>query len=201
MNYCGYVNAMKAAGTIEARMAAAGRYCGLTWGNWQKVYESGKLLFELIPAHSPMTSINKDIIFDFYKNDKSEFEIVCFLAFAALRSIIQTKPYCKITNGFLLARMAGLRSSKDITRIPDAIKKYDNRYQLDKIKKELQNAWGLKLYARYTRGFYVSFKMNKYEDLVYEVEKRRKSNIEKLRKETQHQAISRANDRLFPTAP
>lgn len=207
MNYCGYVNACKENGTEEARMKKSGQNLGITWGNWEMVHASGKKLYENTPLRPPMTSINKDIVFDFYANRKTEFEIICFLAFAGIRSILQTKPYVKITNEYLLARMAGRNTTKDGAIFPKEFEKYildgvPNRYQMDKIKTELQNRWGLKLYARFTRGFYVSFEGKmKFEDLVFEVEKRRKSNIEKLRKEEQQQAVNKALNRIFKTTP
>jgi len=210
MNYCAYNRACKECGTIEQRMTQAGHYFNLTWGDWKSSYDKGKLLFDQTPARSPVTSINKDIVFDFYANSKTEFEIICFLAFAGIRSILQTKPYVKITNEYLLARMAGRNTIKDVNRyhkFPKEFEKYiikgiPNRYQMDKIKTELQNHWGLKIYARFTRGFYVSFEGKmKFEDLVFEVEKRRKSNIEKLRKTEQQQAVNKALNKIFKTTP
>lgn len=200
MDYCGYVQACKETGSEEHKMKKSGQNLGLTWGNWKRVYDSGKQLFVNTPPRPPMVSINEDIIFDFYINHKTEFEIVCFLAFAAIRSILQTKPYAKMTNEYLLARMAGYTKAKNEEPLPLAFSKYCNRYQLEKIKRELQNSWGLKIYARFTRGFYVSFEGKmKFEDLVFEVEKRRKSNIEKLRKTEQQQAINKAFNKLFKT--
>lgn len=200
MEYCGYIQACKESGSEEQKMEKAGRYFKMTWGNWHKVYESGRKLFNLIPSRSPMTSINKDIVFDFYINSKTEFEILCFLAFAAIRSILQTKPYVRITNEYLLARMAGY-SAKNDDPLPEPLMKYCNRYQLEKIKTELQNYWGLVYYARYTRGFYISFKKKMtFEELVFKVEERRKSTIEKNRKKQQQQAVKKALDKLYATA-
>ena len=67
--------------------------------------------------------------------------------------------------------MAG--NNKPGEPIPDGILKYNNRYQLDKIKLDLQLNWGLKLYGNHTRGFYVSFSMS-LESLIKQAELRRK---------------------------
>jgi hypothetical protein len=202
MSYCGYVQAIKESGSEQQRMEKAGRYFELTWGNLKTAYNAGQQIFNQIPPRSPMTSLNKDIVFDFYINSKTEFEIVCFLAFAAIRSILQTKPYVRITNEYMLARMAGRNTAKDYMPLPELLMKYCNRYQLEKIKTELQNFWGLLYYARYTRGFYVSFKKKMtFEDLVFEVEKRRKRIIEKNRKKEQQQAVRKAFEKLYSTTP
>ncbi|MBK6936360.1 MAG: hypothetical protein IPH18_05365 [Chitinophagaceae bacterium] len=65
------------------------------------------MLYKSLPPKSPKTSINTEMIFDCYKNEKSEFEIVAFLAFAAIRSILQKQSYSKITNEYLIGRMSG----------------------------------------------------------------------------------------------
>lgn len=83
------------------------------------------------------------MIFDFYKNHKTEFEIVVFLAFAAIRSILQKQPYTKITNEYLIGRMSG--NSGKGEPVNPLLVKYTSRYRLDKIKNELQLSWGLTL--------------------------------------------------------
>lgn len=129
----------------------------IKWYNEKKSIKNGQLLFDSIDENAPKTSINFDMIFDIYKNKKSEFEIVCFIAFSAIKSIIQKQKFKKITNEYLLSRMSGYsKTCKDINPL---LKKYASRYQLTKIKEELQLSWGLKYYAVKTRGFYVSFAM------------------------------------------
>lgn len=202
MDYCGYVQAEVEIGTQEERMEAAGHYFNVTWGNSKMVYDSGEELFEQTPEHSPMTSVSTGIVFDFYKNHKTEFETICFLAFAGIRSILQKKRYVKTTNEFLLARMAG-RRMMDIQNLPQSFEKYlsngePKKYQFNKIKTELQDSWGLLYYAQKSRGFYVSFMGRiKFDDLVYNAEINRKSNKGILRKEAEKQAINKAKERIF----
>lgn len=140
-----------------------------------------KGVYQEASFHAPKVGLNLDIFHDFYNNDKSEFEKVCLLAFLGLKSIIGTKSYCKTDNKYLLSRMNGSAVSHDIDRLPDALKKYAGEYQLKKIKKELVKHWGLKTYSRYTRGFYVSYALD-LENLMYEAEKKRKTNTDKQRK-------------------
>jgi len=201
MSYCGYIQALKESGTsTNEKLNKAGNYFGVTWGNQKEVFDCGKMIDRDNHFPCPMTSVSIEMIFDFHSKDKTEFEIVCFLAFVAIRSVLQVKPYVKLTNDFLIARMAGMSNAKELHLLPQSLKNYYNRYQLDKIKSELQNNWGLVLYARHTRGFYVSFGKTKLKDLVLIVEKKRKGYRDKLRKDEQQKAVKEAMNILFPEA-
>jgi len=154
---------------------------GIKFGDINQALKKGKILYDSISENAPRTSISIDMIFEFYKYEKSEFEIVCFLAFSALKSIIQTASYKKITNDYLLCRMSGI--SKNDGTINPMLKKYSSRYQLNKIKNELQLYWGLKYYANRTRGFYASFNMT-LKDLAVEAErKNRKYKLKRLKEQ------------------
>ena len=77
---------------------------GLTFGNINWSYDRGQLLNSI---QGPKTSITVKMLIDFHINQKEEFEVVTFLAFAAIKSIIQKQKYTKITNKYLLGRMVG----------------------------------------------------------------------------------------------
>lgn len=83
----------------------------------------------------------------------------------------------------------------EIFGLSEQILKYNKEYWFRKIKPELILNWGLKYYSRYTRGFYVSFKLS-LEDLVFVAEKRRKSTKEKQLKKDIDDAIAKAKKRL-----
>lgn len=174
--------------------AAAAKKLKVSFKNVEASAKDGEAIYSSIPNNAPKTSILMDIVFDFYKNYKTDFEIDCFLAFAALRSILQTKPYAKCTNAYLLARMAG-NAGVDAP-LPEWVRKYQHRYHVDKIKKELQINWGLKLYADHVRGFYVSFSME-LTDLVFQAEKRRKNYKLKSLVNAKKQAKNEAKKRLY----
>ncbi|APY11509.1 hypothetical protein BWZ22_09745 [Seonamhaeicola sp. S2-3] len=159
-------------------------------------FENGEELYNSIPIKSPKVGISIEMLLDFYNNYKEEFDKVCFLGFLALKSIVQNKTYCKVTNNYWISRMDGQEKvHNEVIGLSDAISKYNNEYQLGKIKKELILNWHLTHYSRYTRGFYVSFKLD-LDSLVYEAEKRRKSTREKqLRFETQN-AINKALNKI-----
>jgi len=181
-------------------MRASEKFFRVTCSNHKKSLINGKKLFNSIRPHSPMVGINFTIFWDYYKNDKSEFDKVCLLAFLAIKSILNKKPYCKIDNRFLLARMDGKAKSCDFEALSPLVKKYANEYQTKKIKYQLSDSWNLKTYSRYTRGFYVSFSLN-ISELIYEAEKRRKSVKEKQNKLLQSEAVKNALIRLDQSRP
>lgn len=175
---------------------ASANYYNLVLGDSNHTYKKGKELHIKTPDNSPMVGINLSIFWEFFKDYKTDFEKVCLIGFLAFKSILQDKPYCKITNKFWLARMNGKAKSHEFNELPEPLKKYANEYQLRKIKRELQHNWFLVEYGHYTRGFYVSFKLP-LEKLVYEVEKRKKSTKDKqlieAKKKARADALSQLN--------
>lgn len=156
----------------------------------------GKALFDSIPTASPKVGLNISIFWDYYKNDKSEFDIACLSAFLALKSVLGTKPYCKTENAFLWARMSGnSKAMKDISELSEGVKKYANEYQTVKIKNALRDGWGLVTYSRYTRGFFVSFTLD-LPALIMEAETRRKSIKEKQYRQHEKEIVSQVLKQL-----
>ncbi len=122
----------------------------------------------------PNASVSIDLLIKFHEN-KTEFELMVFSFYCAIRSMVGTSPYWKGTDDNWIARAFGYSNFKEYqdanpTQIEKDLRaKYSKRYWLDKIKLTLQNDWHL-IYVstnKYmkVRGFYVSMKMS-YEQLV-----------------------------------
>lgn len=174
----------------------AAKEYGISRRNFEKFFKDGESLYASYPSNSPKVGIYKGIYWDYYENHKTEFEKVCLLGFLAIKSIVQDKAYCKITNKFWLSRMHGKASCvKSHDYLSAEIKKYHNEYQTRKIKLELELSWGLISYSRYTRGFYVSFKLD-LDKLTYHAENNRKSTKEKQQKFAKKLALEKALARL-----
>lgn len=219
MFYAGYVHTLKLEfGDESEMMKSAGKYFGMKYGSNYESYRNGKMLYDSLLENLPMTGINKDVCFDFYKNPKSADEIAVLLAFLAIKSIIGKKSHIKSTNDFLMARMGGYASIKQLLPslpkswdkynsnekmvlmqkvLPEPLAQYATRRKLDKIKFELQANWNVNYFAYYTRGFYISidktFDLNK---LVLEAEKRRKSTRQKQLKQKKVDARRNALNKL-----
>jgi hypothetical protein len=153
-------------------------YYGVKMGdmaNCRQAFDTGKSVYNKYHQGSPKVGINLSKYWEFREEDKTDFEKVCLLAFLAIKSILGQKPYMKITNDFLLARMDGKSKACDKEALSPDIAKYSTEHQIKKIKNALQlNGWGLVTYARYTRGFYVSFKLT-LEALIEVAEEKRES--------------------------
>lgn len=183
-------------GTERQRIEQAASYLNMTLGNWKYNLDEGKALHNSLADNLPMTGIKRNLIFEFRDQYKSSFQISVLTAFLALRSIIGSKPYLKMGNDFLVARMAGFSSTDFFPEeLPESIKKINNRYQLDKIKVELQLNWNLTYYSNHTRGFYASFTLNN-EQLILQAERKRQKYQEKLLAESKKEALKKVMNDL-----
>ena len=187
-------------GNDVEKVQSAKSYLGVQGGNEKEEFKKGKIIFNSIPLKSPMVGLNTDVWFDYYKNDKTEFEKITLLGFLAIKSILgKRKPYCKITNNFWLSRMDGkAKSINEIYELSEPLKKYAVHYQLRKIKSELERNWNLKTVSG--RGFNVSFKMS-IDALTYEVLKKRKKYKDFEIKKAKDEAKNTALARLYETQP
>lgn len=182
------------------RMQKAMKFFGVTVSDVTLSHSRGRDLFDSIPDGVPKVGLNISVFWDYYKNDKDDFQKVCLLGFLAIKSILQDKAYCCIGNRFWLARMDGkTHSVKDYSELSSSVYPYASEYQTKKIKSELIRNWGLEHYSRYMRGFYVTFKLS-LEQLIFEAEKRRKSNIDKKRKAIEKEAREKALAKLAFTS-
>jgi len=140
----------------------------------------GKALY-LKFQNTPMTGIERNLYSEYNTLEKSDFEKACFLAFHALKSIVGNKTFQKSDNKLLWARMDGkVKTIKDLSELSEKLRFFTQEYQTLKIKRELQENWGLIYYAQQTRGFYVSFKLD-LKSLILEAMKRKRLSIEKQR--------------------
>ena len=175
------------------RFMSAAKWYGVNLNANDKINKEkckrGKELFDSIPANSPKVGLNISIFWDYFKNEKSDFDIACLVAFLAIKSILGTKPYCKTNNAFLWARMSGnSKAMIEYTELSGRVRHYANEYQTVKIKNALRESWGLVTYSRYTRGFYVSFSLD-LKVLIMEAEKKRKSTKENQYKQHEKEIL------------
>ncbi|MCB6231749.1 hypothetical protein LIS90_10865 [Flavobacterium psychrophilum] len=186
-------------GTDLEKIKTSASFYNMTLGNNKNTFDNGKMLYNSLPENSPKVGLSISMFWDFYKNDKSEFDKICLLAFLGIKSILGTKSYCKVTNLYLWARMDGKTNTiVEVSELSNEVRKYANRYQSENIKNELILNWHLIYYSRFTRGFYVSLKMT-LEDLIFEAEKKRKSIKENQYKQLKNEALKKALDRLKTT--
>jgi len=189
--YSLYAYGLKLSGNQNQRIKESAEYFRVTLGNLSQVNEIGSELVEKFSSNSPMTGITTSVFWKYYGQQKTEWDKAILLAFLAMKSIVGNKPYLKMDNKYWLSRMAGETHSIPVHCLPPEIFKYANEYQTKKLKSELSEFWGLVTYSRYTRGFYVSFKLP-LKELILEAEKRRKSTRLLKAKMEQEEALKEA---------
>jgi len=145
---------------IQKFKAAAAYYGVDLKDSAENYFERGEELYYSVPERSPKTGISTPMYWEFVKDTQSQFDIACLTAFLALRSIIGADSFCKTNNALMWARMDGNSKAVPNCELSYSVQKYCNEYQSVKIKNELRLNWGLVHYSRYTKGFYVSFKMD-----------------------------------------
>jgi hypothetical protein len=119
--------------------------------------------------------LHTDLIFAFRDEEKSQFELISFCVYAAIRSIIGKNPAVKTNIEMVLQRAFGNNE--------ELIKKYSTRRMFEKTMNELELNWHLTRYSFHTRGFYVSTSMS-IKHLSYFAEARKdKNRIAKLKQD------------------
>lgn len=107
--------------------------------------------------------ISMDILLNIRNGNKSEYELLQFLIYCSLKSIIGQKDAYKSNMSFVFSRAFCSPNKKE----KELIKKYSKQYHWGKIIMELQLHWGLKYYSYYTKGFYFSFRLTPERLAVY----------------------------------
>ena len=155
--------------TEVQRFKRSAEYWGVKMsGNIERSHERGAELLEEFEKSKVFVGISTEIFWNFYQNEKTQFEWECLVAFLALKSILGKKTFCKSNNALLYARMSGNESVTDLHSLTLS------RFHRDKIILKLEIEWNLKYYSRYTKGFYFGIDTT-LQDLIFFAEDRRES--------------------------
>lgn len=164
--------------------------------------KSAKEIEKQIEPNEPQPMISKSLLFDFRDNPKSEFDLIQFLAYIAIKSILGKNPYAKVNKELVISRMFGYSSIK---HLPDKLKpglnelraKYLHRYHFDELKLKLVENWNVITYSNKMRGFYVAIK-NKVsiDELALNAEAKKKKNRIEALKRQQKEATAKALAKL-----
>jgi hypothetical protein len=142
-------------------------YLGLEPNNLFSRLEGGRIVYDTFQG-APNASMSIGMLLEFLEV-KTEYELMVFSFYCAIRSMIGTKPYLKATDSYWIARAFGYSTTKEYENSnprqseKDMRAKYSKRYWLDKIKLTLRHEWYLTYLPTNKhikiRGFYVSTKM------------------------------------------
>lgn len=122
-------------------------------------FESGRELVKNQVKGEPMPMVNTSILMNYYKEDKDVFQLEQLAAYIGLKSILGKTPYCKTNKNHIRARMFGYSRFKDIpknVKESTSFKKYEIRYQMDKLLNYLRDDWYVKTYSKNMRGMMIA---------------------------------------------
>lgn len=172
-------------------------------GDFDKCLKLGKEIEKIIPANEPYPSINKNLLFEFRDGNKTEFDLMQFACYIAVRSILGKKSYCRTNKEMILCRAFGYASKKHLPDtfnpiIQELFNKYLKRYHIDRILQSLQINWNILIYSHNMRGLYIGLsKKITLENMILQAEiKKKKNQIDKLKKRKQ-EAKAKALQQLY----
>lgn len=77
-NYAVYENSLKLEhGTDLQKIKDSASFYNMTLGSVKNTLDNGKTLYNSIPTNSPKVGLNLSIFWDFYSNEKTEFDKIC----------------------------------------------------------------------------------------------------------------------------
>lgn len=153
-----------------------------TFYNPEMSFELAENLYYKYGEKTPAVGLATKIVWDYYQNPKTEFQIMVLCAFCAVRSILGKKRFCKTNNALIIERMFGYCKTNPKPTYTTAIfKKYSKRHHIDKVMKELELSWGLKNYSNHIRGFYLSFKASLPELARHCEQQKKKTKLNQLK--------------------
>ena len=155
--------------------------------------------------NQPLVSISQKMMFDFYKNKKTDYEKALFAMYAGIRSIIGNKDFAETTGSMIKCRMFGAKNQAELEfilndrKVKSAYKQYTTDYHYKKMLKELVVRGFLQSEIGYNKRTYVSCKldMKSLEDAIVEHIKQKNLNYKiKQFENSRLQAINSINHRL-----
>lgn len=160
----------------------------------RKFLKEGKWLFgKLEGKHKPYVGIHIDYLVRMYKHkgENESFERVAFLAYLALKSIIQKQTYKNIQVDYWFSRMDGHSGKVPWDEISPQVREWNTRRKRERIINELEDRYGMIRPYGKTRGITYSFATQKMNDgtrmsqekLEMIVQKRKKEYRDKINKE------------------
>jgi len=166
-----YLYSKTLTGLEEKRYRDASDFFGIKQKYIRDCIANAKEILFGMPEKYPLTGIEIDMLWDYYKNEKNDFDIVCIGAFLGIKSILGKKPYDKTNKALIHARMFGYTSAKVFpTQLNPLQEKYKIRWHMDKVLLELQTNWHLKILWNHNRGFYISFDLT-FDEMALIIEK------------------------------
>ena len=195
-----FLQAAKEYQQLHAALKTLGISC-----NTGRQIMAGKKLLENIPDREPWPMVNINLLFQYYKEEKTSWQLAQFAAYIAIRSILGKKSYCKTNKQMILARIFGyktlrqLQESKLTPSTKELVIKYSNRYWMDRLLKTLETDWNILIYSfKGSYGLYIGIenKIN-MDSFIMAIESKRESRklayLKQRKEEARNKAIQHIN--------
>jgi len=159
---------------------AGARVMGYTFEEPDKAYEIGENLYLNVKAELRLTQvcIQTSELVEAMESYHSEFDTGCFIAYCALRSIVQKTAWKQVSIAYILSRMIGsstlvpdmmiktIVGKKELLRVnpeklPEKLKYLSKPYHWERQQKELIFKYGITYFSKKHRHPpYYSFRLN-----------------------------------------
>lgn len=162
---------------------------------WEEAVKIGGRLYRENRGKAP-TGISRTVFWDYYHNDKSQWQIAELLGYLAIKSIVGKRPSRKVGEKLLKARMSGLHAIKD-GAIDASIEEFLTESRMRSLKVRLCLNWGMKKSPTNARGFWVSMgnKTSLVGLIIASKQATKKSKIKRL-KDQEREALRIAEEYL-----
>lgn len=162
---------------------------------WEKAIRIGGRLYRENRGKA-RTGISRTVFWDYYNNEKSQWQIIELLGYLAIKSIVGKQPSRKVGEKLLKARMSGLHAIKD-GAIDSSIEEFLTESKMRSLKTRLCLNWGMKKSPTKARGFWVSMgnKTSLVGLIISSKVNSRKNKIKRL-KEQEREALRKAEEYL-----
>lgn len=99
-------------GTDDGKIKASAKFFNIDFSNLNSVENEYYRLRRAYDTKAPNVSLRLSIMWDYYEYDKNEFQIACFRAFCAIKSILGASETVITNKEMIIARMFGRNKPK-----------------------------------------------------------------------------------------
>ncbi len=170
------------------KLRQAAELFGVTIKNYDSLLSE---FYKYSKAKTRMVSVKRSMILEYWKQQKTEYQIILFAMYMAVKAIIGTKPLARTTKSYILANTFGCmneeelgRVMKENTTIKELYEKYSTKRMWEKLTKDIQECGFVPEWLPMKKaGTFVSTKLN-HKQFLKEVNKALydKGDIDTMRK-------------------
>ncbi len=157
------------------KLRQAAELFGVTIKNYDSLLSE---FYKYSKAKTRMVSVKRSMILEYWKQPKTEYQIMLFAMYMAVKAIIGTKPLARTTKNFVMANTFGCMNEDELDRvmkenatIKELYDKYSTKRMWEKLTKDIQECGFVPEWLPMKKaGTFVSTKLN-HKQFLKEVNK------------------------------